>query len=153
MTSSAPSFDARQWDERRHASHTTATYDPTSATVTFQVNNAFAGDSDIYIRHEVYDETFLSKTCATVPAAAPCQEPTANTVTAACRDDKFALVYVYYATTDASVLPFEDATIHQCCHPDDYDSATTGVVEMIYKIDCACPTAAIGRRMLRGTSP
>ncbi|KAL3903842.1 MAG: hypothetical protein SGILL_010292, partial [Bacillariaceae sp.] len=130
--------------------------DSSMDTVTFQVNNIFSETSDIYVRHDITDDgaSFLYKDCTKVPNAAACVEPSQNTFTAVCRNKKFAVVHLYFATTDETVLSFvEDATVHQCCHPDSYDPATTGVVELVYEIDCSCPneTSAGRIRMLRGT--
>jgi hypothetical protein len=130
------------------------TLDPSSKTVTFQVINVFSETSDIYVRHEKFAEssTFLSKDCEKIPNAAACAEPTQNTITAACRDEKFALVHLFFATSDETVLSFvEDATIHKCCHADSYDPVTTGIVELVYIIDCYCPNEAAPGRMLRRT--
>jgi len=128
--------------------------------VTFKVNNMFDVASDVYVKYEVFAtidgsvSSFRNPTCDEVQAQPACVDETYgdNTVTAACRTQGYAVVYVYYATTDPAVLAFagEDATIDNCCYPEGYDLSTTGLVELSYKIECDCPPMAEGR-YLRGS--
>jgi hypothetical protein len=124
---------------------------PENLTVTFSVNNIFVEDADVYVKHEVFSPIvswYRQKECELVKAQTPCLESSStaaeidNTFTAACRERGYALVYLYFVTKDSAVLQFNDVvtpTIPECCYPEEYDDATTGVVEMTYKIECSCP--------------
>ena len=129
--------------------------DATGDTVSFQVNNIFAATTDIYVRHDITDDgsTFLHKDCIKISNVAPCMEPLENSIAATCRNKQYALVHLFFATSDESVvLSPEDATIPNCCGPDSYDQGTIGVAELLYVIHCSCPNSNTGgrERLLRG---
>jgi hypothetical protein len=135
------------------------TFDSTKGTVTFDVANPFSGDAitDIYVKHETgsSDQGFLEPTCAAMPGEAVCVEPTTgDEIEVYCRDAGYAIVYVYFATTDVNLVTTDTATINDCCYPSDvasFDYASGGkVIELAYKIDCSCPVAAPVRKLLRG---
>jgi len=131
-----------------------------SNEVTFKVNNLFETASDVYVRYSAFAtiggsvSSFRNYECDEVQAQPACVDETygENSITAACHTQGYTLVYVYFATSDPAVLAFagEDATIDKCCYPDDYDLTTTGLVELVYKIQCDCPPVAEGR-FLRGS--
>jgi hypothetical protein len=131
--------------------------DESGSTVSFNVNNPFDDSADVFVKHESLGNVdgFLEPICEEEQALPPCLEADSildNTFTVACRSTGFAKVYVYFATSDPTVLAFtgEDATIHDCCYPPAYDLSTTGLVEFVYHIDCSCPPMAEGR-YLRGS--
>jgi hypothetical protein len=135
------------------------TFDSTKGTVTFDVANPFSGDAitDIYVKHETGSSVqgFLEPTCAAMPGEAICVEPTTgDEIEVYCRDAGYAIVYVYFATTDVNLVTTDTATINDCCYPSDvasFDYASGGkVIELAYKIDCSCPVAAPVRKLLRG---
>jgi hypothetical protein len=121
-----------------------------ASTVTFSVYNPFSETANIYVEVETASEGgFVTPHCQSVQGLVGCDgDRTDNSFTVACRNDDFALVKVYMASS-AEELVGGDAAIPKCCHPDPLDSAV-GVVEMVYKIDCSCPSATAARR-LRGT--
>ena len=129
------------------------------SSVTFSVNNPFEENADVYVRmQKASNGGFLSYDCETTKAQAPClgpADPVENTFSAACiPGSNHATVKLFFATGSPEVLSFEgeDATIPNCCVPDVYDPATTGIVELVYTIDCSCPDATPARKLLRGSS-
>jgi hypothetical protein len=133
--------------------------DPTGSTITFKVDNPFADSADIYVKHEIAGNAdgFLEPICEEEVAQPACLEADSivdNTFTVACRSHGYARVYVYFATSDASVLGFTgaDAEIDHCCYPPEYDLSTTGIVELVYNIQCACPPTSQERHLLRGSN-
>jgi hypothetical protein len=129
--------------------------DPSGSTVTFSINNVFSSNADIYVKHEVFsraDSAFKETSCEAVLSQSPClssSEEIDNTFTVACRDRGFALVWLYFATSDDSVMSFNgpDVEIPECCYPEEYNFDTTGVALLAYRIDCACPSVAPARRL------
>jgi hypothetical protein len=133
-------------------------FDSTKGTVTFDVANPFGADAqtDIYVKYETGSSVqgYLEPTCAAMPDEAVCVEPTdVNKIEAYCRDAGYAIVYVYFATTDVLVTT-GTAIINDCCYPADvasFDYSSGGnVIELAYKIDCSCPEAVSGRKLLIG---
>jgi hypothetical protein len=136
--------------------------DVSGDTVTFKVNNVFGEASDIYVQHEVFAVDaagnaiqFLNAECEAVKTQAPCLATTDpsvyNTFTAACHPQGYAIVYVFFATTDSNVASYGGgaATVPKCCYPDEY-APDTGIVEFAYKIECSCPSSSSQRTLLRG---
>jgi hypothetical protein len=135
------------------------TFDSNKGTVIFDVANPFSADAttDIYVKHETGSSLkgFLEPTCDALPDQAVCVEPgDGDEFTVFCRDAGYAIIYVYFATTDVNLVTTDTATINDCCYPADvatFDYSSGGkVIELAYKIDCSCPEAVVGRKLLRG---
>lgn len=124
-------------------------------TVTFKVNNPFPSSADIYVKHEAQAATssFLVPTCDARPDT--CFEDV-EPITVACTTYEghtpFALVQVYiasYSVDDGAVIDDEDnddenaaeqqVTVDKCCGFNDILPSGIGIVEYVFKVQCACP--------------
>jgi len=131
------------------------------ATVTFGIQNIYKGgvrmhvyydDGSSYDSNNVHREMCVGgEMVGSCEIADPISEPLQAYCIPAGEDLAYTLVHVYLTEPGSSINLFQDvedpATLHQCCHPDDYavDDVT---IRRTFKIDCKCPTST-GRR-LRG---
>jgi len=124
-------------------------------TVSFQVDNPFDFDVDMYVQHRVFANGgvngALDAACTKQVGEPACNEDT-EAITAACIDhgeNPFTLVSVFYVSNN-DVISDEDsnAELYDCCHREESTTgADYGIIEYTFKILCDCPTSS--RRMLR----
>jgi len=112
--------------------------------VSFKVNNPFAVNADVYIKHDKQAlSTFLVPTCDARPHTPSNCVDDSEPITVACHNydgqTPFALVQVYFASIGVD-SEGEQATVDQCCGFDDVLESGVGIVEYTFEIKCACPT-------------
>jgi len=111
--------------------------------VSFKINNPFAVNADVYIKHDKQAlSSFTVPTCDARPHTPPGCIDDSDLITAACHSFEgqtpFALVQVYFASI-AVDSEGEQATVDKCCGFDDVLESGVGIVEYTFEIKCACP--------------
>lgn len=115
-------------------------------TVAFRVNNPFGAAATVFVKHDKKARNnFMDPVCEGEElTAAGCDDD--FRVEVACHDydnvASFAIASVYFASIAVDPLN-EQATIDQCCEPEEFAPAV-GVVEYTFEIKCGCPGEIVG---------
>lgn len=111
--------------------------------VSFRLDNPFANKADAFVRYEKKVGLLANDlACESIPDLVPGCDADAKEITVGCIEypgiEPFALVEVYFASTDPFVLGNADAgtEVDKCCKPPDYSEER--VIKYSFKIQCTC---------------
>jgi len=112
--------------------------------VSFRLDNPFENKADAYVRYEKRVGLYANDpACESMPDLVPGCDVDAKEITVGCIEypgiEPFALVDVYFASTDPFVVGNADGIteVEKCCKPPDYSGV--GIIKYSFKIQCSCP--------------